>query len=532
MSNLLKNNAYHVLGLDTSSTQRDIQRRAKEIVKLVQIDDVPKYDLDLDIFEALRTEESVKEAIQKLTSPKKCIKEYFFWFHVGDDVDIQALGLLRLNKLEEALRVWEHHSAGETKKAFLYKKNLAILYCILLSDKPNQKYLKESLKIWYELCNAPKFRTAFDAMYKLQDELSTDTETISDFHHHCPSDISDLYTELSQQHKNDSYIAEFSQVFNMRGEKTAKAVLTPIFEEMTVAIEKLEAIKIPEEGELSSVDATLIKQCIAGIQNGSNKLIDLGLYDDSQSKTIRDRAAAAIRSVVLDIHNNLNDVPKAEQLLKIAMEFVGTSGMKHKLQQDLDTFESNRREAAKIQPILNLIQSKNYLEAITLIESTKELHKNDTDLLTVLDSKKKEAVTLYATNVFLEARKLMDSERYDGASPLFKQSAAIVYDHIEIFDVNREVVDSWLQTIKGNVGILTTDNAKDVDEIQNGMIKKIDEVFDGRMEQLAIKVLINSYYYAGLIQFIKRKKSSNTSERIIGWAVTIGIIWLIGAIFG
>jgi hypothetical protein len=87
MSNLLKKNAYHVLGLDTSANQRDVQKRAKEIVKMLQIDDMPEYDIDLGVFEGFRTEDEVKEAIQKLTSPKKQIKDYFFWFNIADETD-------------------------------------------------------------------------------------------------------------------------------------------------------------------------------------------------------------------------------------------------------------------------------------------------------------------------------------------------------------------------------------------------------------------------------------------------------------
>ena len=131
-------------------------------------------------------------------------------------------------------------------------------------------------------------------------------------------------------------MAEFTKVFNLRGEKTEKVVMAPIFHEITEAVEKLEAMKVSEDGDLDAQEAAEIKKHIGKIQECCNKLIDLGLYDDSQSKTIRDRAAAAIRSIVLDIHNNLDDMPKAEQLLKVAMQFVGTSGMENKLKQDLD----------------------------------------------------------------------------------------------------------------------------------------------------------------------------------------------------
>ena len=139
---------------------------------------------------------------------------------------------------------------------------------------------------------------------------------------------------------------------------------------------------------------------------------------------------------------------------------------------------------------------------------------------------------MYAVVEFIDAKKLFEAEKYDEAAPRLQKSASIVYENIEIYDVDKSVIDSWLELIKNNVKILTSDNASEVDEVQNKMLKKIDEAFEERWEQMAMKILLNSYYYVGLGEVIKNKKSSNVVSTIIQWAVTIGIIWLIGAIFG
>lgn len=519
MSNLLKNNAYHILGLDTSAAQRDIQKRAKEIVKVLQIDDVPEYDLDLGVFENFRTEDAVKDAVQKLTSPKKQIKDYFFWFHVSDEVDEQAVGILRKKDPDGAIRVWEHHAEGDSTKAMFYKKNLALLYCILLFKEDNKLYLKGSLKIWHELVNSSKFWTAFTKIYKHNDELDTDQEIISDFHKHAASYLSDLYTEISRAREDGSYIAEFTKVFNLRGEKTEKVVMAPIFQEITEAVEKLEAMKVSEDGDLDKDEAALIKKHIGKIQECCNKLIDLGLYEDSQSKTIRDRAAAAIRSIVLDIHNNLDDLPKAEQLLKIAVQFVGTSGMENKLKQDLNQFEKNKKFTGTLAPIMALMNDKKYAEAIVLIDKEKEENKKDSDFVVAMNAKKKEAVSFYAITEYVEGNKEFDAKNWDKCIPLFEKSASLIYDNIDLFDVNKEVIDSWLDTIKNNVKVLTSDNAEKVDEVHNKMLKQLDEEFDERIEQVSIKILLNAYYHAGLAKVIKDKKG--------GWGWN-WIWWIVG----
>lgn len=529
MPNLLKNNAYHILGLDTSAAQRDIQKRAKEIVKVLQIDDVPEYDLDLGVFEDFRTEDAVKDAVQKLTSPKKQIKDYFFWFHVSDDVDEQAVGILRKKDPEGAIRVWEHNAEGDSTKAIFYKKNLALLYCVLLFKEDNKRYLKESLKIWHEIVNSSKFWAAFTKVYKHNDELDTDQDIISDFHKHAASFLSDLYTEISHSRGDDSYVMEFTKVFNLRGEKTEKVVMAPIFQEITEVVEKLEAMKVSEDGDLDAHEASEIKKCISKIQDCCNKLIDLGLYDDSQSKTIRDRAAAAIRSIVLDIHNNLEDIPKAEKLLMVAMQFVGTSGMENNLKQDLDQFEKNKKFLNIIAPIMALMNDKKFEEAIILIDKNKT-ESRDIEFKAAMDNKKKEAVTMYAVVEFVEGKELFDKGRYEDASPRLQKASSIVYDNIEIFDVDKSVIDSWLEQTRGNMKIITKENENQAVEIHNKMLKTLDEAFGERWEQMAMKVLLNSYYFVGLGEVIKREKSSNTTSTIIWWVVIIGIFWIIGAL--
>ncbi len=520
MSNLLKDNAYHILGLDTSATQRDIQKRAKEIVKILQIDDVPEYDLDLGVFESFRTEDTVKDAVQKLTSPKKQIKDYFFWFYVGDEVDQQVVDLLKKKDPVAAAQKWEQQAEGDSIKALFYKRNLAILYCLFLFGEHNERYLTMTLNLWHELINSTKFWDAFTKAYKLNDELNTDQEIISDFHNNCPNYLSDLYTELSQEHGNDIYISEFTKVFNIRGEKTEKVIMAPIFHEITDAVEKLEEMKVSEDGDLDAQEVAEIKEHVGKIQDCCNKLIDLGLYDDSQSKTIRDRAAGAIRSIVIDIHNNLDDLSKAEQLLKIAMEFVGTTGMENKLKQDLDQFEQNKQFAATLAPIMELMNEKKYDEAMVLIDTKKD-DNEDPEFHKVMDAKKKEVVTLNGVTEFLIAKKEFDGKNWDTAIPIFEKAALVIYENIDLFDVNKEVLDSWLETIKNNVKLLTSDNADQVDEAHNKMKKQIDDAFEERFEQLAIKVLIDSYYYVGLIKVIKERGGGS------GWGWS-WLWWIIG----
>ena len=347
MTTTLKNNAYHILGLDTSANERGILKRSKEIINRLKADDNPSYDIDLWLFEDFRTEDIVKDALQRLQAPKKRIKEYFFWFQIADSIDEQVLGLFKIKDYLNAIRTWENASSVQGTKAFFYKKNLAILYCLVLSAEDNKDYLRSSLMAWKELIDSDKFWSSFSKVYKLHDEQTASEEIIADFKAHVVEYLSDIYTELHHIHKNSDYINEFQKTFSAKGEKIAKSILAPAYQAINQAVEGLEKMEVSKDGSFDKSEADTIKQLVATVQRELNKLIDLGLYDDSQTKIMRDRSANALRSIVLDLHNNLSELDKSQGLLEVAIKLAGTESLKNKLQSELEQIQKNITDDAE-----------------------------------------------------------------------------------------------------------------------------------------------------------------------------------------
>jgi hypothetical protein len=347
MSTTLKNNAYHILGLDTSANERDVAKRSKEIINRLRADDTPEYDTDIGLFKDFRTEDAVKDALQRLQAPKKRIKEYFFWFQIADGVDEQVLGLLKLKDYLNAIRTWQNASEGQSTKAFFYKKNLAILYCLVLSADDNKEYLQSSLAAWKELIDSDKFWASFTKVYKLHDEQTASEDIISDFKKHVVEYLSDIYTELHHLHKHSDYLNEFQKVFSAKGEKIEKSVLGPAYQAINKAVEGLEKMEVSKDGKFDREESEKIKELVASVSQELNKLIDLGLYDDSQTKIMRDRAANALRSIVLDLHNNLSELEKSEGLLQVAIKLAGTESLKNKLQGELEQIQKNVKDDAE-----------------------------------------------------------------------------------------------------------------------------------------------------------------------------------------
>ena len=354
MSNTLKNNAYHILGLDVSASEKDISKRSKEILNRLLADNTPEYDLDIGMFSDFRTEDSVKDALQRLQSQKKKIKEYFFWLQIADSVDEQVLKFLKTKDYSNAIKTWQNVSDGDGTKNLLYKKNLAILYCLVLSVENNEEYLKDSLRAWEDLINSDKFWTSFSKIYRLHDEQTASEDVVNDFRKRVVELLSDIYTELHQIHKDNNYVNEFQKTFSIKGEKIEKNVLAPAYQVINKAVEGLEKMEVSKDGKFDKDESEVIKKYITSVQEELNKLIDLGLYDDSQTKIMRDRAANALRSIVIDLHNNLSELEKSKRLLEIAVSLAGTDSLKNKLKGELDQIEKNVKDDAESVVVIEL----------------------------------------------------------------------------------------------------------------------------------------------------------------------------------
>lgn len=111
MSHLFSHNAYSVLGLDTSASQKEISRQSKEIKHKLWADENPECEVDIDTLNKIVRDESVvNDAVQRLSSPIKRIPEYFFWFEIENDADEKELALLRDKQYDEALEHWKERA--------------------------------------------------------------------------------------------------------------------------------------------------------------------------------------------------------------------------------------------------------------------------------------------------------------------------------------------------------------------------------------------------------------------------------------
>lgn len=354
MSNILKSNAYQVLGLDLTVSEKDILKRSKEILNRLKIDDIPEYDSDIELFSNLRNEDSVKEAIQNLQSPKKKMVEFFFWFYISDDTDKKALKYIKSKDYQSAIEIWGKDYKEDTVSSLNHKKNLALFLTYLLSIEDNKDCVQKSILLWKSIFDSEKYWSSFKKVFSLYNEQSLDNTKLDKFKTDAVNYLGDIFTEFYEKYKNNIYIEKFEGSFSIKSNKIQDKILNPAYEKINNAVEILEKMKVSSNGVLDDEESKEIKKLIKIIQVELNNLVDVGLYEDSQTILMRDRVSESLRAIMLDIHNNLDNVDLAKKILEIALKFCGTESEKVKLNQDLNQINKNIEDKKETRILLEI----------------------------------------------------------------------------------------------------------------------------------------------------------------------------------
>lgn len=536
MANLFRDNAYNVLGLDISATQKEINKRSKEIVKRLRIDEEPEYETDISVAKPKRTEHTVKEAVQKLSSPTKKIQEYFFWFDVESDKDEKALELLQAGNIDEAIQVWEHDSSKETATGFVAKKNLAILASVLLVEKGQKKYLTQSISCWRDLITSDKFWAYFDKIYALNDEVGTSDSAIRGFKSKVTDVLSDFYTDVSQNKADNSFYSLFAQVFGVKGQKMQRDVLSPIYEAINDISEKLRNLNISEDNIISPEEIKELKRLTKLLQTNFDKLKELGLYSDSQSKTMRDKAAEALRTVALDLYNNLGESEKPVALFNIASKIAGTTGTINKINKDIETLRAYRSDEKIIKPINELLEEEKYREALDVILPLIPKYKNDKFLNEYLTQRLKWCVVNVASKDLVKNRELFEKEKYKEAAQSFSDLADFTGEYLEYFDeINMKWLEQNVADIEQRASNVTPGTITGIAQTRDKLVEESSKAFPEGPAHAIVVVMIDCAMYmqfAVKMPNMKRKKAaSNIFSTIFGWVFILIILGGIGAIF-
>lgn len=132
--NVYHDNIFHLLGLRTTATPRQVRRRREdfESAKTLGADTWRAAFKHLMGTRTIPTPEEVDEAFDRLEDPEFRLVSEFFWPWPMDDD--RAIDLLVDGRKNEAFGIWEHEALGCGKRRTIAKHNLAVVYHLYALD--------------------------------------------------------------------------------------------------------------------------------------------------------------------------------------------------------------------------------------------------------------------------------------------------------------------------------------------------------------------------------------------------------------
>ena len=135
--NLIQNNAFGILGLVSDVSSSEIDKRYKELVKLVKIGKVPDYSFDYDYYNKVRNEENIEYAYKELSLEDKKLLHSFFRIKINNII----LNDERTNAIKLTFNMFNTSSLdSETLN------NCLDIWKILLSDEKLSEFKQEYIK--------------------------------------------------------------------------------------------------------------------------------------------------------------------------------------------------------------------------------------------------------------------------------------------------------------------------------------------------------------------------------------------------
>lgn len=372
-------NSYNILWLDITSTQKQIIKRWKDILKYVAIWEIPDFDNDLYFVKEYRNEIYIKEAIDNLSNPKNRLINIFFWLDIENEDDKKVFELINNKDF-----IW----AISLLKKSDNEKNIAILYSLVLLDKDISNIelddtpleLTEKLIImFYKLSKNEKFWKLFEQKFYLHDDLSTDKKILKEFKSNLGEYLSDLFYDISKNIWDDNVLKIFNKHFsNIKGSKTNNKV-DIIYWKLTKIVEKLEWMDISEDWIFDDDEKEELKKSYKEINSLLKQIKNIWLYDDSKTLLIRDNLVKSLRVIMLDLSNNLKEEDESLNILKYCLKIVWTDWLKHKIKEEYSIIKEN----IEFKPIIKFIKDRKFNKALNLIKKLKEETKDKKSLQTL-----------------------------------------------------------------------------------------------------------------------------------------------------
>ena len=340
---LITNSAYLILWLTSDVDEKLLNKRHKEILKILDIDEIPEYENDFSFinYKKIRTAEAVKWAFHELSNQRKRLYQDFLWFQLITSKDEKLFKKLCMGDILEAIEWWEN-LYKETWK-YHYLKNYFVALLLWFENQKKFDDLDfsgdwpEIIRALHECIESNKFWKEFLNIANLSAETPISDIEINKFRSEIPQTLAEEFFDLSEELKAPKLYIEYNKIFwvNAKELDDNKNVTEPlsIIEKNSEKIKKL------------SLDSDLdrIIDLINEIEEEIKKLKKIWLAENPKIIKVRDNVASTIRNLWISLYNNYWNSQSSKDFIEEAQVIAWSVTLQTKLKGDLKIINENIR---------------------------------------------------------------------------------------------------------------------------------------------------------------------------------------------
>ena len=219
--NVYKDNIFHLLGLQTTATPREIRRRREDLESA--------HDMGEEAWKrefghllgnrSIPTFEEVQTAFEHIADPEYRIVSEFFWMWPIEDDD-SALKELAGGNRSAAIQIWEQAALGFGKKRIIAQHNLAVLYQFYALDAELQAldsnevpddfhrqmcdYWEKTFSYWEDLADSDDFWNIFEARMRQFDDPRLTEGFARSLRRHFPVAFDNINAQIAARYAKTS----------------------------------------------------------------------------------------------------------------------------------------------------------------------------------------------------------------------------------------------------------------------------------------------------------------------------------------
>lgn len=338
---IISKNAYLILWLDADSNEKSMNKRYKEMLKFLDIDEIPEYDSDFDFvdYNSVRTKENITEAFHNLSSQKKRIYQDFLWFQIVTNKDENLIKKLKQWKLIDAIDGWWDLYIQTWK--FHYLKNRAI--ALLLWYENQNKFddldfsgdWPEIVNALYECINSEKFWNEFFKTINLSYDTPLSEVESKKFREEIVQYLAEEIFDLSEELEDPKIYISYSKKFRTQArELDDNKKVTKEFDTIDKEIKNI------EKADLTS-DLDDIDHSISIIKKSLKELDKLWLWNSSKVWALKDKIANLIMWIWVRLNNEHEDMENALVFLRKSKEIAHSQSVISKIERNEEIINQN-----------------------------------------------------------------------------------------------------------------------------------------------------------------------------------------------